>query len=285
MNGQRSMLLVEDNRHDERLILRALSKVDLAERVIVARDGQEALDYLFCEGEFSSRRLCDLPAVVLLDINLPKINGLDVLERIRCGDQTNLLPVVILTSSDEACDRLKSYEQGVNSFIRKPLDFIELTEAVTRLGMYWLLSNIPPQTESIMKHSLRIMYVEDNKSDFLLIKHHLRKSGLDVNCLRVDCREAFKRNLAEAAWDLILIDFMLPQLDFFESFAHIRSQIPDMPVILISGCIDEERVAELRKVGVSDFVLKDNLTPLASIVKRVLETGGGIEKTADSGQL
>lgn len=142
--SEKTILLVEDNPQDEMLILRALRKVNLANQVDVARDGQQALDYLFREGEYAGRSGNDLPAVVLLDINLPRISGLDVLHRVRADARTRLLPVVILTSSDEERDRLKSYENGANSFVRKPLDFSEFAETVASLGVYWLAVNKPP---------------------------------------------------------------------------------------------------------------------------------------------
>lgn len=141
----KNILLVEDNDQDEKLILRALRKVNLANQVDVARDGQQALDYLFAEGEFSGRAGQPLPTVVLLDINLPRISGLDVLKRLRADARTHLLPVVMLTSSDEEQDRLASYEDGANSFVRKPLDFGEFAETVARMGVYWLATNIPPK--------------------------------------------------------------------------------------------------------------------------------------------
>ncbi len=145
MNDIKTILLVEDNPQDEMMILRSLRKVNLANQVDVARDGQQALDYLFREGEFAGRGGADLPAVVLLDINLPRVNGLEVLERLRADQRTRLLPVVILTSSDEERDRLRSYEHGANSFVRKPLDFCEFAESVARLGVYLLALNIPPK--------------------------------------------------------------------------------------------------------------------------------------------
>ncbi|NVN92942.1 MAG: response regulator [Desulfuromonadales bacterium] len=141
----RTILLVEDNPQDEMLILRSLRKVNLANQVDVVRDGQQALDYLFHTGEFAERGGPEFPTVVLLDINLPRINGLEVLQRLRADHRTRLLPVVILTSSDEERDRLRSYEQGANSFVRKPLDFNEFAEAVASLGIYWMVLNIPPE--------------------------------------------------------------------------------------------------------------------------------------------
>lgn len=125
------------------LILRALRKVNLANQVEVVRDGQQALDYLFAEGEFSGRAGADVPAVILLDINLPRVSGLDVLNRVRADPRTNLVPIVMLTSSDEERDRLRSYQGGCNSFVRKPLDFAEFAQTVARLGVYWVATNEP----------------------------------------------------------------------------------------------------------------------------------------------
>jgi len=141
----KSILLVEDNRQDEKLILRALRKVNLANQVDVVRDGQQALDYMFREGEFAAREGEALPTVVLLDIGLPRVSGLDVIKRLRSDPRTRLQPVVILTSSDEERDRQASYEDGANSFVRKPLDFAEFAETVARLGIYWLAVNKAPQ--------------------------------------------------------------------------------------------------------------------------------------------
>lgn len=139
----KTILLVEDNHQDEKLVLRALHRINLANQVDVARDGQQALDYLFREGEFAGRGGPALPTVVLLDIALPRVSGLEVLERLRADPRTRLLPIVILTSSDEERDRLRSYEDGANSFVRKPLDFAEFVETVARLGVYWLAVNEP----------------------------------------------------------------------------------------------------------------------------------------------
>lgn len=139
-----TILLVEDNAQDEQLTLRALRKVNLANQVQVVRDGQQALDYLFGEGEFAARADGPLPAVVLLDLSLPRVGGLDVLARLRADARTRLLPIAILTSSDEEKDRLQSYRDGANSFVRKPVDFASFAETVARMGAYWALINEPP---------------------------------------------------------------------------------------------------------------------------------------------
>lgn len=141
--SHKSILLVEDNPQDEALILRALRKVNLANQVDVVRDGQQALDYLFRNGDFAHLAGTEAPTVILLDVNLPRVSGLDVLEKLRTHDFTRLIPVVILTSSDEERDRLRSYSRGANSFVRKPLDFAEFAETVANLGVYWLAVNKP----------------------------------------------------------------------------------------------------------------------------------------------
>lgn len=141
----KSMLLVEDNPQDEMLILRALRRVNLVNQVEVVRDGQQAVDYLFQQGEFAHCAGQPLPCVVLLDLGLPRLGGLEVLERLRADPRTELLPVAILTSSDEEQDRLRSYRNGANSFVRKPLEFAEFAEAVAQVGAYWMARNEPPQ--------------------------------------------------------------------------------------------------------------------------------------------
>lgn len=139
-----TILLVEDNADDEALTLRALKKNNITNEVVVARDGAEALDYLFGTGPYNDRDTSILPQVVLLDLKLPKIDGLEVLERIRADKRTKLLPVVILTSSNEEQDRLRGYDRGANSYVRKPVDFSQFIEAVRNLGLYWLLLNERP---------------------------------------------------------------------------------------------------------------------------------------------
>jgi two-component system response regulator len=140
------ILLVEDNPDDEMLTLRALEKNNIGNEVIVAHDGAEALDYLFGRGPHEGRDTLIQPTLILLDLKLPKVDGLEVLRRIRADPRTKLLPVVILTSSREGQDRLSGYQNGANSYIRKPVDFSEFMEAVRQLGLYWLVLNEqPPQ--------------------------------------------------------------------------------------------------------------------------------------------
>ena len=138
------ILLVEDNADDVELTLRSLKKHNISNEVVVARDGAEALDYLFTTEAYAGRDTSIMPAVILLDLKLPKIDGLEVLRRLRADERTKLLPVVIVTSSKEEQDMLNGYKLGANSYVRKPVDFVQFSEAVRQLGLYWLLLNEPP---------------------------------------------------------------------------------------------------------------------------------------------
>ena len=143
------ILLVEDNPDDEALTLRALSKNNIKNQVVVAHDGVEALDYLFGTGAYSGRDAHLIPQVVLLDLKLPKLDGLEVLRRLRADERTKLLPVVILTSSLEEQDRLRGYDLGANSYVRKPVNFNQFMEAVLQLGLYWLILNERPPLKGV----------------------------------------------------------------------------------------------------------------------------------------
>jgi two-component system response regulator len=143
MNGN-VVLLVEDNPDDEALTIRALKKNKVVNEVVVARDGVEALEYLFGEGAHAGRDTREMPQVVLLDLKLPKLDGLGVLRRLRADERTKLLPVVILTSSNEEQDRMTGYGLGANSYVRKPVDFDQFVTAAAQLGLYWLVLNEPP---------------------------------------------------------------------------------------------------------------------------------------------
>jgi two-component system response regulator len=142
--NHKTILLVEDNPDDEALTLRALKINNILNGVIVARDGAEALDYLFGTGKYAGRDLSDMPQVILLDLKLPKIDGMEVLRRIRADERTKLLPVVILTSSKEERDLINGYKLGANSYIRKPVDFEQFRESVKQMKLYWLVLNEPP---------------------------------------------------------------------------------------------------------------------------------------------
>jgi two-component system response regulator len=144
-DGRVDILMVEDNPNDEELTLHELRKYHLTNRIQVVRDGQEALEYVFCTGRYASRDINDQPHVILLDIKLPLVDGLEVLRRIKEDGRTRTIPVVMLTSSREERDLVESYRLGVNSYIVKPVDFDQFKESARALGMYWLLLNRPPK--------------------------------------------------------------------------------------------------------------------------------------------
>ncbi|PAX53476.1 response regulator [Brunnivagina elsteri] len=145
MSGRdKIILLVEDNPDDEALAIRALKRNHISNEIVVARDGVEALDFMFGTGIHIGRDISIKPTVILLDLKLPRIDGIEVLRRLREDDRTKLVPVVVLTTSSEEQDMLDSYSLGCNSYIRKPVDFIQFSEAIRQLGMYWLLMNEPP---------------------------------------------------------------------------------------------------------------------------------------------
>jgi CheY-like chemotaxis protein len=149
MDNRKIILLVEDNPDDLELTLLALKRSNLSQDVVVARDGQEALDYLFGEGNHAQRDPREMPMITLLDLKLPKINGLEVLQRVRSDPRTRRLPVVILTSSDERGDLVASYNLGANSYVRKPVDVAQFNEVLRQLTHYWLRVNLPPPVTEV----------------------------------------------------------------------------------------------------------------------------------------
>lgn len=147
----KTILLVEDNEADAQLTVRALKKSNILNDLTTVRDGAEALDYLLCQGRYTNRDASAMPAVVLLDLKLPKLSGIEVLRSLRSNEKTKLLPVVILTSSKEDQDLINGYKFGANSYIRKPVDFIQFTQAVQQLGLYWLILNEPPPKYGVLR--------------------------------------------------------------------------------------------------------------------------------------
>jgi CheY-like chemotaxis protein len=139
------VLLVEDNETDAELTIRALKRKNLANNLVWVKDGEEALEFIFATGRYSDRKVQDLPKLVLLDLRMPKVDGMEVLRRIKADDRTNKIPIVVLTSSKEDKDIVESYNLGVNSYVSKPVEFDEFTEAVSTLGLYWMLLNKSPE--------------------------------------------------------------------------------------------------------------------------------------------
>jgi two-component system response regulator len=151
MMSQVEVLLVEDNIHDAEMTIRSLKKVNLANNLVHVKDGEEALEFIFAQGKFAGRDLVNAPKLILLDIKMPKVDGIEVLRRIKADEATRTIPVVIMTSSKEELDIVSSYELGVNSYVVKPVDFEGFARAVSQLGLYWLITNQPPLSSNIKR--------------------------------------------------------------------------------------------------------------------------------------
>ena len=151
MISQVEVLLVEDNIHDAEMTIRSLKKVNLANNLVHVKDGEEALEFIFAQGKFAGRDLVNAPKLILLDIKMPKVDGIEVLRRIKADEVTRCIPVVIMTSSKEELDIVSSYELGVNSYVVKPVDFEGFAKAVSELGLYWLITNQPPPSSNIKR--------------------------------------------------------------------------------------------------------------------------------------
>jgi len=149
--SQVEVLLVEDNIHDAEMTIRSLKKVNLANNLVHVKDGEEALEFIFAQGKFAGRDLVNAPKLILLDIKMPKVDGIEVLRRIKADEATRTIPVVIMTSSKEELDIVSSYELGVNSYVVKPVDFEGFARAVSQLGLYWLITNQPPLSSNIKR--------------------------------------------------------------------------------------------------------------------------------------
>ena len=149
--SQVEVLLVEDNIHDAEMTIRSLKKVNLANNLVHVKDGEEALEFIFAQGKFAGRDLVSGPKVILLDIKMPKVDGIEVLRRLKANEATRCIPVVIMTSSKEELDIISSYELGVNSYVVKPVDFEGFARAVSQLGLYWLITNQPPLSSNIKR--------------------------------------------------------------------------------------------------------------------------------------
>lgn len=149
MISQVEVLLVEDNIHDAEMTIRSLKKVNLANNLVHVKDGEEALEFIFAQGKFAGRNLVNAPKLILLDIKMPKVDGIEVLRRIKADEATRCIPVVIMTSSKEELDIVSSYQLGVNSYVVKPVDFEGFAKAVSQLGLYWLITNQPPLSPNI----------------------------------------------------------------------------------------------------------------------------------------
>src|SRR5437763_1401819 len=251
------ILLVEDNPRDQALILRALRKSNVAEEVVVARDGGEALDILFGAGARAGRDTSATPQVVLLDLKLPKVDGLEVLRRIRADERTRRLPVVVFTSSDEEEDLIKSYDLGANSYVRKPLDIEQFSEAARQLGLYWLVLNQVAKVLIIDDHEV----VRDGVKKILG-----EQSGTTTFGEASTAQEAI-RLAREQDWDVAVLDISLGSRSGLEVLKELKQIRPKLPVLILSMHSEEQYARRAFKAGAAGYITKDS--PRAELVKAV----------------
>ena len=266
------ILLVEDNPDDEKLTVRALKKNNIVNEVAIARDGVEAAGLSIQHRRTRDETPPRCPRLVLLDLKLPKLDGQDVLRRIRADDRTRRLPVVILTSSKEEQDLMNGYNSGANSYIRKPVDFTQFTEVVRQLGfvLAGLERNgaIMKQENSRVPATLRVLLIEDSEDDALLLLQELRRGEWKVTHERVDTEAKMKEALTTGAWDVVIADYSLPQFSGLAALTLLQAEGLDIPFILVSGAVGEEIAVQAMKAGANDFLSKGNLKRLAPAIQR-----------------
>jgi two-component system response regulator len=268
---EKIILVVTDNSDDERLVLGALQKNNLVTKVVVARDGIEALDYLFGTGIYGGRGPMKMPHMILLDLNLQKLDGLEVLKRLRNNERTELLPVVAFTSSEDDRDLRDCYSLGINSFIRKPSELSQFSEIIGHMSRYWLgLNESPPQDKELMNKPIRVLIVEDSEDDALLLVRQLKKEGYNPIYNQVDTAEAMSDAFEKQIWDVILCDNSMPGFSAFEAFDLYKEKRLDLPFIIVSGAIVYENAVAIMKAGAHDYILKNDLAELVPAIDRAL---------------
>jgi signal transduction histidine kinase len=281
------ILLVEDNQDDMDLALHALRREKLANRIFVVRDGEEALDFLFCRGAFAERSFEHPPKLILLDLKLPKVDGMEVLKQVKSDPRTKTIPVVIMTSSKEERDLVSGYNLGVNSYIQKPVDFDQFRETVKSVGLYWLVINQPPVSENSkiwrghlmattndlapQPGQLRVLHVEDNELDAELVAQAMQRDGFSASIVVVQAEKDFERELVAHRPDVVLADYNLPQWQGMEALEVLRREGLDAPLILVSGALGDVTAVECIKRGATDYVLKDGLARLPEAIRRALQ--------------
>ena len=258
------ILLVEDDPRDEALTLRALKRCNIVNDVVVARNGVEALDYLFGTGAHADRDRRMMPQFVLLDLKLPDMSGLAVLQRIRADARSRRVPVIVFTSSNEEEDLIKSYNLGANSYVRKPVDFEQFLEATRQLGLYWLVLN----------QVARVLIVDDHevvRDGVKKILNELR--GLTSFGEAGTAAEALKL-VREQSWDVVLLDLSLGGRSGLEVLSEMKQARPNLPVLVLSIHSEEQYARRAFKAGAAGYITKDSRREeLVKAVNKVIEGG------------
>ncbi|MBF0207974.1 MAG: response regulator [Oligoflexia bacterium] len=286
------ILLAEDDARDAELITEALKGSGLANLLIRVKDGVVAMEYLRAEGEFKGRKSGN-PAVVILDIKMPRMDGLDVLQSIRNDPLLKFIPVVMLTSSLEEQDLIQSYQKGTNAYVLKPVKFSEFIEAMKNIGVFWgIINKLPQQMErqyikrdlystenetetetetNTEKRPLRILHIEDSPNDAEIILNQLNVAGISVQIDLALNEAQFTSFIQNSEYDLILADYNLPGLNGMTILRTAKSLSPHVPIIFVTGAIGEDMAVELIKQGATDYVLKDRPDKLPLAILRAME--------------
>jgi two-component system response regulator len=269
VKDEKIIMLVTDNPDDELLVLGAFQKNNIVNKVIVARDGAEALDYLFGSGIYADRDRSKMPHVILMDLNLHKIDCLEVLKRLHNDEQTNLLPLVAFISSEDDRDFTDYYQLGVNSFIRKPTDPAQFDEIIHQLDQYWLVLNEPPPQEKEFRNKpIRVLIVEDSDDDVLLLVRQLKKDGYRPIYDQLDTAEAMRKALEKQTWDVILCDNSMPGFSAFDALGIYKENRLDLPFIIVTGAIAYKNATAIMEAGAHDYILKNDLAELSPAIDR-----------------
>jgi DNA-binding NarL/FixJ family response regulator len=260
----RVILLVEDNPRDEALALRALKKSNIVNDVVVARDGVEALDYLFGTGTYAGRDMGMMPQFILLDLKLPRVDGLQVLRKIRSDERTRRLPVVVFTSSSEEEDLIKSYSLGANSYVRKPVDVEQFLEATRQLGLYWIALN----------QVAKILIVDDQEVVRFGVKKILdEQPGKAVFGEASTAPEAF-RLVREQDWDVAVLEPSLGGRNGVEVLKELKHICPRLPILILTMHSEEQYARRAFKAGAAGFITKDSSrAELVKAINKVIEGG------------
>jgi len=269
IKDEKIIMLVTDNSDDERLVLSALQKNDIVNKVLVARDGAEALDYLLCSGIYAGRYASKMPHVIFLDLNLQELDSLEVLRRLHNDERTTRLPLVAFISSDDDRDLTDYYQLGVNSLVRKPADPAQFDEIIRQLDQYWMVLNeSPPPEKEFRNKAIRILIVEDSDDDALLLVRQLKKDGYRPIYDRVDTAEAMWKAVEKQTWDVILCDYSIPGFSAFDALDIYKEKRLDLPFIIVTGAIAYKNASEIMREGAHDYILKNDLATLTSAIDR-----------------
>ena len=279
MRVNKTILVAEDDEQDAELILAALQQHQLGHLVVVVHDGEQALDYLYRRGEFAARPEGN-PSLVLLDLGMPQLDGLEFLKIMKADAKLNIIPVVVLSASNEQRNLVECYRHGVNAFVVKPLDFGDFGKAVAQLGAFWTAINVPSPLPSEANgyspaeaqcENLHILHLEDDPVDGALVSKALEAGGISCRIVRVENRRDFVSALEFGDIQLVLSNSSVAFFEGLEALALVRAGWPELPFILVAETLGEELAMDSRQFEATDYVFKGHLNRLGPAVQRAMQ--------------